>query len=499
MHYVLLALALKFGKENIDFMKLEDMKNAIVADANIYTEPIGPTLITTDNSLNLPDSNESILNQTLPTNTDDVDAFANPYIESNNFAELLPEEEINNIIEDMEVQGPTFLDSIKRRLIRLTEWVRPEKKETVIGTEIEGPTFLDSIKEKVLGVATKVGDGIGTITTQIKELETKTDIINKETTKTPTGTIAKEKEEEKKPEDTLNADKLFTKPEEEKPEIVGTLFDSELEHYLKDKKINNYEKYLIEQELKNNLLENKEYIETEDYIEFLESKNKKEITTTILNSDDTMEYEDRFAKIIPIKKSIISYRTKDTPPQLLADRSFQNRHIPKITQENEKEEIFELVIKNGMMPEFRAFINEIDDINKILQNQYNIMTLATKYKQHDMMKYLIQNGIDINRRDGRLNNPLIIAVQNNDLEAVKILNDANANLDIVDILKRTPLLYTIETGQEDIGVFLIENGANINILNGLGEGTLSFSNRLKRYKIRNAIMERLKEERRQTK
>lgn len=492
MHYVLLALALKFGKENIDFMKLKDMKNAIVPEANIYAEPIGPTLMTIDNSLNLPDSNESILSQTLPTNTDEIDAFANPYIESNNFAELLPEEEINNIIEGMEVQGPTFLDSIKRRLIRLTEWVRPEKKETVIGTEFEGPTFLDSIKEKVLGVATKVGDGIGTITTQIKELELlKTEIKEEDTTT--------KKEEEKKPEDTLNANKLFTKPEEEKPEIVGTLFDSELEHYLKDKKINNYEKYLIEQELKNNLLENKEYIETEDYIEFLESKNKKEITTTILNSDDTMEYEDRFAKIIPVKKSIISYRTKDTPPQLLANRSFQNRHIPKITQENEKEKILEIVIKNGMMSEFRAFINEIDDINKILQNQYNLMTLSTKYKQHDMMKYLIQNGIDINRRDGRLNNPLIIAVQNNDLEAVKILNDANANLDIVDILKRTPLLYTIETGQEDIGVYLVENGANINILNGLGEGTLSFSNRLKRYKIRNAIMERLKEERRQTK
>lgn len=488
MHYVLLALALKFGKENIDFMKLKDMKNAIVPEANIYAEPIGPTLMTIDNSLNLPDSNESILSQTLPTNTDEIDAFANPYIESNNFAELLPEEEINNIIEGMEVQGPTFLDSIKRRLIRLTEWVRPEKKETVIGTEFEGPTFLDSIKEKVLGVATKVGDGIGTITTQIKELELlKTEIKEEDTTT--------KKEEEKKPEDTLNADKLFTKPEEEKPEIVGTLFDSELEHYLKDQKINNYERYLLEKEFKEKLLQSKEYIETEDYIEFLESKNKKEITTTILNSDDTMEYEDRFAKIIPVKKSIISYRTKDTPPQLLANRSFQNRHIPKITQENEKEEIFELVIKNGMMPEFRAFINEIDDINKILQNQYNVMTLATKYKQHDMMKYLIQNGIDINRRDGRLNNPLIIAVQNNDLEAVKILNDANANLDIVDILKRTPLLYTIETGQEDIGVYLVENGANINILNGLGEGTLSFSDRLKRYKIRNAIIERLKKER----
>lgn len=498
MHYVLLALALKFGKENIDFMKLKDMKNAIVPEANIYAEPIGPTLMTIDNSLNLPDSNESILSQTLPTNTDEIDAFANPYIESNNFAELLPEEEINNIIEGMEVQGPTFLDSIKRRLIRLTEWVRPEKKETVIGTEFEGPTFLDSIKEKVLGVATKVGEGISTITTQIKELEIpKTEIKETDTTKTPTETTTKE--EEKKSEDTLNADKLFTKPEEEKPEIVGTLFDSELEHYLKDQKINNYERYLLEKEFKEKLLQSKEYIETEDYIEFLESKNKKEITTTILNSDDTMEYEDRFAKIIPVKKSIISYRTKDTPPQLLANRSFQNRHIPKITQENEKEEIFEAVIKNGMMPEFRAFINEIDDINKILQNQYNVMTLATKYKQHDMMKYLIQNGIDINRRDGRLNNPLIIAVQNNDLEAVKILNDANANLDIVDILKRTPLLYTIETGQEDIGVFLIENGANINILNGLGEGTLSFSDRLKRYKIRNAIIERLKKERRQTK
>ena len=161
MHYVLLALALKFGKENIDYMKLADMKNAVVPESNVYNEVIGPSLNIKTDLENLPDSNESLIfNQDFQDSNEQIDAFGNPYIESNNFAELLPEEEINNIIDNMEVQGPTFLDSIKRRLMRLSELVKPKKKETVLGTEVEGPTFLDTIKEKVLGIATQVGEKI---------------------------------------------------------------------------------------------------------------------------------------------------------------------------------------------------------------------------------------------------------------------------------------------------------------------------------------------------
>lgn len=110
-----------------------------------------------------------------------------------------------------------------------------------------------------------------------------------------------------------------------------------------------------------------------------------------------------------------------------------------------------------------------------------------------MMKYLIYNGVDVNRRDKRLNNPVIIAVQNNDIEALKILNDAGANLNILDILKRTPLIYAIEKGYNDIGIYLIENGADINITNSTGEGVLSISERLKRFDIRNKILEKIRE------
>ena len=470
-------------------MKLADMKNAVVPESNVYNEVIGPSLNIKTDLENLPDSNESLIfNQDFTNYDESVDAFANPYIESNNFAELLPEEEINSIIDNMEVQGPTFLESIKRRLMRLSEIVKPKKKETVIGTEIEGPTFLESIKQKVIGVATQVGEKLENITTQVVQNE------NKTVEEKP----LEEKEENKV--ETITADKLIAakesqkQEEEEKPKIVGTLYDSELEHFLKDQKIFDYEKYLIRKEVDNKTLPSIEYQEDEEYNKFLKAQNNKVVDNTVKTNDEIMDYDSKFAKIIPVKKTIIDFRTKDIPSELLANRSFQNRHIPKITQEQEKENVLENVIKNGMMSEFRAFINDINDINEDLQNQYNLMTLVTKYKQYEMMKYLIHNGVDINRRDARLNNPLIIAVQNNDLEAVKILNSANANLDIVDILKRTPLIYTIENGQEDIGVFLVENGANIDVKNGLGEGTLSMAERFKRYKIRNAIMEKIKKE-----
>ena len=234
-----------------------------------------------------------------------------------------------------------------------------------------------------------------------------------------------------------------------------------------------------------------EYTEDEEYNKFLEEKNQKQ--SAIIMDEDILDNNEKFANIKPVKKTIISYRTKDIPNELLSKRSFQNRHIPKITKENEKEEILKKVIEYGMMPEFRAFVNEMEDINQPLQNQYNLMTFVVKNRQYDMMKYLIYNGVDVNRRDKRLNNPVIIAVQNNDIEALKILNDAGANLNILDILKRTPLIYAIEKGYNDIGIDLIENGADINITNSTGEGVLSISERLKRFDIRNKILEKIRE------
>ena len=50
----------------------------------------------------------------------DLSEFSVPYVQSNNFAELLPEDEVGNIIQEQkEEEGPKFLDSIKNKLIEI--------------------------------------------------------------------------------------------------------------------------------------------------------------------------------------------------------------------------------------------------------------------------------------------------------------------------------------------------------------------------------------------
>ena len=500
MHYILLAFALKFAEKNITYMKLTDMKNAVVPDDNVYSEVIGPTLNTKDKAFDLPDSDSVIFNQDFPDSNENIDAFANPYIENNNFAELLPEEEINNVIEGMEVEGPRFLESIKRRLIRLTEWAKPKQKDTIIGTEIEGPKLSSNTnvaKPEIKNIQTtdntkeSIKEGIkdNQNTSQAGEQN----VVDKKTTESKTDTTESKTKDTKT--DITNVEKdiphtVVEEPKKEEVKITGTLFDSELEQALKGIKTIDYKDFL-DKKSKDELLQELEYTEDEEYNKFLEEKNKKQ--SAIIMDEDILDNNEKFANIKPVKKTIISYRTKDIPNELLSKRSFQNRHIPKITKENEKEEILKKVIEYGMMPEFRAFVNEMEDINQPLQNQYNLMTFVVKNRRYDMMKYLIYNGVDVNRRDKRLNNPVIIAVQNNDIQALKILNDAGANLNILDILKRTPLIYAIEKGYNDIGIYLIENGADINITNSTGEGVLSISERLKRFDIRNKILEKIRE------
>jgi ankyrin repeat protein len=193
--------------------------------------------------------------------------------------------------------------------------------------------------------------------------------------------------------------------------------------------------------------------------------------------------------IIPKEKNIVSYRSGSVPSELLESRSFQNRHIPKVMTNKDRANLLEKIIEYGMIAELRAVMLELRDANSVMENQYTLLTYATKHKQYDIMNYLIHIGANPSKRDERLDTPLIVAVKNNDLNAVKILMNANANPNMIDILRRTPLIYAIEQDFENVALFLIDNGADINITNGVGEGTLSMSVRLGRNSVRQRIID----------
>ena len=519
MHYILLAVALNLGKENISVMKLDNIKKvSTISDLASNN--------TDSSAASFPDSVYTV-NETLLSDED----FSQPYVGGNDFAELLPEDEFGNVIKEDEEQGPKFLDAIKNRLVKTVENQEPQvvvgsqvegpaffnnmknlvvsenkeehtvsldnavnrhsikESDVIVSSEDSGPSFFENIKNRLFGTTKKEEDKAAEVVMpSIEQSNIVGESVNKpsilDTIKDKTSKVA-EKITGKIEYLTIDYDSKDigkeVNDEEEKVKIVGTLFDSELNNALKDEnKIRSQE---IADQRKYSEIGNLEYNEDEDYQKFLEDKEIKKL----------VEPEKIIVpNIVPKEKKIISYRNTDIPEELLASRSFQNRHIPKMMLNQDRVDILEKIIEYGMITEFRAFMNDLRDANLTLSSQYTLLTYATKYKQYEIMKYLIHIGADVNKRDDRLDTPVIVAVKNNDMEALKILTEANANLDTLDIIRRTPLIYCIEKGQEDMGVYLIDNGADVNITNGVGEGTLSMSMRLGRNVIKDRILRALR-------
>lgn len=493
MHYILLTIALNLGTENINYIKLADAKPVkTIQETKSEKTPDSPTQNLSDSNIML---DPGFMNAEEP--------FTVPYVSSNNFADLLPEDEQGNVVYDTEQQGPSLLDSIKNRLIKVTE-----KKETaaVIGSQVEGPTIATQPKKTVTTTPPTVKSTTTTTeeTTSPNFIDNIRNIISgkiKQTTEpvTKTGIILDiqqqgpniiSKIKDKTIETTTKIksalptiDKTKTAGEEQtdKISIVGTLFDSEYNQALKGIRATEYSRIQSDEILKSS--SEVTYEEDKEYQKFLDAKDAE----TLAKPEKIL-----IPLVKPRQKELSTFKTQEVPEELLADRSYQNRHIPKIMQQKDKEKLLEQIIEYGMITEFRAFMNDLRDANTIMENQYTLLTYATKYKQYEIMKYLIHIGADVNKRDNRLDTPLIIAVYNNDMEAVKILTNANANLNKTDVLKRTPLTYCIEKNQELIGAYLVENGADVNIPSSTGEGMLAMSIRFGRNIIKEKILEVLK-------
>ncbi len=504
MHYILLSIALNLGKENVNVMKTRDLKSSTVSIAQVPVKNDKKKAEILPN-LNIDDELTSIAAFTV-----DTEEFTTPYIESDSFADLLPESETDSIVKAQEEQGPKFLESVKNKLISATQ---TKDSQTILGDQIEGPSFIDNIKERILkkseadksdkivldktetvvkskdetptaidgqiaktNLFDKIGDKVGDriATTDIKGEAGKIIESIKDKTTTLTSKITEatssDKQELKDKVDKSNKDNIA---DEKKVKIVGTLFDSELNQAKKDE---SKSQILRDRPIQEDLI----YQEDESYEKFLNDKDIDKLTRPekIL-----------IPFIVPKEKQLSTFKTQEVPQELLEPRKFDNRHIPLVMQNKEKQNLLEKIIEYGMLAEFKAFLKEeLMDANDMMSNQYTLLTYATKHKQYDIIKYLIYKGADVNKRDERLDTPLLIAVKNNDLAGVKLLTNSNADLNKIDITKRTPLILAIEKNYDNIAIYLIDSGADIDTKNGVGEGTLAMSIRLGRVSVKEKLL-----------
>lgn len=92
---------------------------------------------------------------------------------------------------------------------------------------------------------------------------------------------------------------------------------------------------------------------------------------------------------------------------------------------------------------------------------------AIKYGKLDILKLLLQNGADVNKKeDGKGGTALFYAVQKNYAEAVKLLLDQDDILvDQKDNDGNTPLKKACYDGHRNIAVLLLNKGADVNAKN----------------------------------
>ncbi|MDM5227398.1 ankyrin repeat domain-containing protein [Cytobacillus sp. NJ13] len=93
---------------------------------------------------------------------------------------------------------------------------------------------------------------------------------------------------------------------------------------------------------------------------------------------------------------------------------------------------------------------------------------AAERKETETIKRLIEEGVDINKKDSDGRTAAMIAAYNNDVETAKVLIKAGADVNIQDDMKNNPFLYAGAEGFVEILKLTIEAGADPAIINRYG-------------------------------
>lgn len=93
---------------------------------------------------------------------------------------------------------------------------------------------------------------------------------------------------------------------------------------------------------------------------------------------------------------------------------------------------------------------------------------AAKQKEREIIRRLIEEGVDINTKDSEGRTAAMIATYNNDVETAKVLINAGADVNIQDNMKNNPFLYAGAEGYVEILKLTIEADAEPTMTNRYG-------------------------------
>lgn len=95
-------------------------------------------------------------------------------------------------------------------------------------------------------------------------------------------------------------------------------------------------------------------------------------------------------------------------------------------------------------------------------------------KQIPVIRYLLDQGADVNLRDGQKNTPLMLASGMHDpsLAVIRLLLDRGADPDLQGGARRTALMYAVSAGNREVVRELLRRGCRVDLKNAAGQTAL---------------------------
>ena len=112
------------------------------------------------------------------------------------------------------------------------------------------------------------------------------------------------------------------------------------------------------------------------------------------------------------------------------------------------------------------------DINKDNMYKERPLFYACRSGNKDLLEYLVEHGANINKEHKNDETALFIACKSGDKNLVEYLVDHEADINKENKFNETPLFYACKSGNKDLIEYLVEHGADINKLNKDGETVL---------------------------
>ncbi|WP_345980588.1 ankyrin repeat domain-containing protein [Sulfurimonas sp. HSL3-2] len=122
-------------------------------------------------------------------------------------------------------------------------------------------------------------------------------------------------------------------------------------------------------------------------------------------------------------------------------------------------------VKNAKLHDLSRSIKHKSDLFEKNSIGQSLLFTAIITGDIKLINYLYNKGLNIDEKDVNLNTPLIYAVLNaSPLHVIEFLCKKGASLDVKNRHAQSPLLLAIKNGHDEIADFLIDIGANINIV-----------------------------------